>query len=100
MKIKYWHIELLVIGSLVVFPIIIGGLAEDDLIPGQAWIKQAEEKSRTINKVFKDFGGGFDPYKEAKKGSFLWEEFLEEIDNLGIGLDDPDAVEIWETKYQ
>jgi hypothetical protein len=42
-----------------------------------------------------------DPWKEdARRNTAKWQEFLEDLDEEGIMLSDPDAIEIWERDYE
>lgn len=38
-------------------------------------------------------------YDHARKNTIEWQDFLEELDEKGIMLSDPDAIELWEKDY-
>ena len=96
---KYLWIEGLVIGAIFLVPLVLGVTSSEQSYDTPGWVPRevkVKKMRRKVNRVVRTY----DPYETAQKDSYLWEEYLEEIDNLGFPLGGQDALEVWETKYQ
>jgi hypothetical protein len=99
MKFIYDNIIELFVGTIFLSIMVVGILSPDEKLEKEPWIPRETIKEKVVKKTIVAPHQKLDSYDDADKSSSQWDEFLEEIDNLGYHISDPEAIEIWETQY-
>jgi len=94
----------LITGGLLLLLIIVGNNIEDDPIRIEPWPSIDYEKEavnkRTRNTKINRYYYREEPWNnERKEQTENWTDFLEELDNRGYTIYDPEAEDIWEEFY-
>ena len=104
-----WLIRWIVRTSLYViwvfdFLYILAKCAPDDRSPRPQEYKPIRDERLYTPRPTKSYGGARyyaspdDPwYQDCNETTIEWQDFLEDIEMRGIGINDPEAEEIWET---
>jgi hypothetical protein len=99
MKVRWSY----VIASFVIsIPIWVGVLTTPDLPEKSPWIPTPDTRDYgPINRKqpAKIRGTDYDWEGEMRRGSHVWDEFIEEIQQRGLDPWDPEAIEIWDKNY-
>lgn len=65
------------------------------------WVEKSEEVklSRKYTPPF-NYGREYPWERDEKHNTLRWRDFNEEIEDKGIMLDEPDAIDLWEKNYE
>jgi len=92
---------ILFFSGILALLIIMGNSIEDKVVKREPWVKRTNYESKVIQKRRPAYNYSKTQIwsNERKEQTENWADFLEELDNRGYTIYDPEAEDIWEEFY-
>ena len=90
-----------IMSGILILLIFIGGTIEDEPIKIEPWVKRSSLENKALQKRKPTYNySRKQPWNDDRKEQTEnWADFLEELDNRGYSIYDPEAEDIWEEFY-